>query len=560
MRLPRALWRQAQRRTAAAAAPLGSQAQRAGSNLAEKSNFAAYLAAFQERSPAAPWAYALARLRSLRDAPATKPQRDEFAAAAHLCKEGRRWREAVAVLDELGWHQLQPSRRMLDAVLGACVGARQWPSALHLLSLSLKGGVAPSVIAFNKTISCLAAGPPAQALDMSLVLLSQLTASNGMPTVVTYNTLIRTCDRASDWQAALQLLDRMVTSTSSPAPDIVSFNTALSACESSQRWDVAIALMEALPAQKLEADVVTISTAVSACAGAAQWRLAIAFYNDAARDTTTPNTFMLNATISAMEKGDQWPLALHVLRQAGSAAGQPSGLDVISYNATISAAEKGHQWTVALSLLREMGDSKITPDIISYSAAISALGKGGQWQLALQTFEDLRGAKLRASLIAFSSAMSGTEVSAAWRAALQLFDDMLSSAVHANTIAYNIVISAMGKAHLWEESCSLLRRMSRESVAADSISYNAAIATLAGAAEWPRAIAMLDNATDDGVEPDMDTFSRALMLCEQEACTPVELGVHEALRVAKLQRSGELLTDVAVVSSRLRRLQDSGTL
>ncbi|CAJ1392177.1 unnamed protein product [Effrenium voratum] len=277
------------------------------------------------------------------------------------------------------------------------------------------------------------------------------------PNDFTYSTAISACERCSQWQQALQLLDN--------DPNLVTVNAAISACEKAGQWRKVLRLLEELPGRSLRADEISY-----------------------------------NAALSALEKGGQWQRALQLLELVEN---QKMELCVISYSAAISACEKRGEWRVALQLLEEMLTRQLRADVIACSAVISACEKRSHWQQAVFLLQEMIESRLQTDVVSFNAAISACE-KAAWPLALQLFAAMPRCRLLAEVMSFSSAISACDKAKRWVDALGLLEACERPNL----VSYNAALAACAG--QWQHAVSRLLRLQADGFQGDMITLD---LLC-----------------------------------------------
>ena len=136
-------------------------------------------------------------------------------------------------------------------------------------------------------------------------LLVEMRETGLVPGLKSYNTVLAVCQRAGEWEGALEVLAEMkrgkvkqrrdppqrgdasasveaVASGSDPpvpSPDLVSFNTAMGACGRARRWEEALRLLEELRGFGFCPDMVSFNTAAAACARAEKWDLALEVIN-----------------------------------------------------------------------------------------------------------------------------------------------------------------------------------------------------------------------------------------------------------------------------------------
>ncbi|CAK0864946.1 unnamed protein product [Prorocentrum cordatum] len=85
-----------------------------------------------------------------------------------------------------------------------------------------------------------------------------------MPTAVSYNAAISSCDKGKQWQRALYLLSESVGALVEPS--VIGYNAGVSACEKCGQWRHVLSLVFGdMLAAKLEPDVIACTAGISAC-------------------------------------------------------------------------------------------------------------------------------------------------------------------------------------------------------------------------------------------------------------------------------------------------------
>ena len=165
---------------------------------------------------------------------------------------------------------------------------------------------------------------------------------------ISFNSAITACGKAAQWQAAVELLWQMP--STSLTPDVISYNAAVAAC--TQHWQMALEIFsQMLPAGGPVGPVGPVGRSVS------RERLS---QDDDSRPRR-PRIFSAFSQASA------------------SALVSP---DLITYNAVVSACEKGGQWALALSIFNQMelGGSEL-PNCVTGQGLLSACERESSWDL-----------------------------------------------------------------------------------------------------------------------------------------------------------------------------------
>jgi len=74
-------------------------------------------------------------------------------AAISVCAKAGRWQEAIALLEGMEAHGLEPNAVVFTAAITACGRAKQWKKALELFHTMEKRGLPLPTASFNAAIS-----------------------------------------------------------------------------------------------------------------------------------------------------------------------------------------------------------------------------------------------------------------------------------------------------------------------------------------------------------------------------------------------------------------------
>jgi len=195
-----------------------------------------------------------------------------------------RWASAVALLEEAQCDGVVLSKEHYSTAIGACTEAEQWRLALGLFGQARAARVAMDVLAFNMALGASDVGA---SWEDALAMLSEMMlprvagdTRHDAPRadVVSLNTALGACRRARQWSRAVALLSlalgrgvpalggALLAAASAvqwPAPDVVTFNSGIQCLFESGQFQAAMDLLERLPAYKLSADATTYSLGIA---------------------------------------------------------------------------------------------------------------------------------------------------------------------------------------------------------------------------------------------------------------------------------------------------------
>ncbi|CAE6912229.1 unnamed protein product [Symbiodinium sp. CCMP2456] len=132
--------------------------------------------------------------------------RISYNAAISSCK--LQWKHALALLTSISLEQMDPDEISFNAAISACEKCGAWDAALAILGLvATSRRTGPGIITLNAAMSaCEKSHRWAEVLD----LFSRMQLWHLSPTEISWQVLLGACERATQWQAALQVLDCMI--------------------------------------------------------------------------------------------------------------------------------------------------------------------------------------------------------------------------------------------------------------------------------------------------------------------------------------------------------------
>ena len=170
-----------------------------------------------------------------------------------------------------------------------------------------------SQISFNAAISGRAGEPGERAWEWSLDVLHQSQADFLLGDLITYNALISSCEK--QWLMALLLLgDTERNLNVNGRKNVITFSAAISACDKASQWESALVLLqEACKSHLL--NLITYSAAISACVKGKQWQQALRVYDEICKAGLQVNVIAYHAGISACEQGMQSKRVLELIAE-----------------------------------------------------------------------------------------------------------------------------------------------------------------------------------------------------------------------------------------------------
>lgn len=294
--------------------------------------------------------------------------------------------------------QLEPNAFSFSAAIAACERAGESEKALALFAGLREAGGAVDRTLWNAAISAAASAPDSGSetgVDLAQSLLSQMTEEGFIPDIRAYNAVLKACERAADWDTAIDTLGAMKAEKISP--DAISYTSAVGALGRAREWEKALSLWMTMLSDGVSPDALALRTLLRALSGAGQWPTALAVFDAVAGsdDAAVCTTTVYEQALAACAAGAQPERALSYLEQMRTVGIVPS---VACYSQVVSAHAAAANWRGALAVWKELVEKGQKPDAQTYQAVYDACDAAGAQEeaKALLEFAERQGVPLMA--------------------------------------------------------------------------------------------------------------------------------------------------------------------
>lgn len=236
------------------------------------------------------------------------------------------------------------------------------------------------------------------------------------PDVVTFNTLLRACTRASRWKLGLFMLDSM--REQELKADAVTFTSLLGFQKDAAAWIRAVAILHAMQLALLQPDGHALNAVLAECMAAGHWTLGLILLKQvqsaqlASRKPDKQHAVALSTVMAGAVRAGRWDVALSLF----GACEALDRVDGVLLSTCMRVCRAGHFWQLGLLLLPRAQD----PDAAVYNAAISMCADAGQWQTALGLFGEAH-RNQRTDTTSCNAAITACDRGRAWPHALYTF-------------------------------------------------------------------------------------------------------------------------------------------
>eukprot|EP00434_Breviolum_minutum_P019057 symbB.v1.2.016801.t1/scaffold1270.1/size227213/13 len=346
-----------------------------------------------------------------------------------------------AVGPELAVMEAWPSNKRVDAL-----------NSLRSRRDGAKNSNSVGSVAYNVVIHAVR-GRSVNGWSLALSLLKNMDLTQVLLSLVTFNTVIRSCQDKSPW--ALSFLSQLREISS---PDVISYSSTMDALD----WIKAFHLLKTMK--------------------------------------VTPNVFCFSSVVNAV--GKDWHRAVQLLLQQSNMALVPN---VVSYSGVINACSTD-SWRTSTELLQRMSQEAVRANIMTYGSVISACENG--WLCAMDLLEVMMQQQMKSNVICFNSAINACETSRdAWREAVEVLMRSISSPT---VVSFSSTISACVTFVAWQMASTLSRLMNVDALQPNVISMSSMISAFQKAHQWRTTLRQLQDLQSAQLFPNLTCFNALL--------------------------------------------------
>ncbi|CAE7743045.1 unnamed protein product [Symbiodinium sp. CCMP2592] len=456
-------------------------------------------------------------------------------AAANACIQAGRWEEGLSValaspsLDEGSW----------ALAIFACKAGNRWDQALLLLAAMDKASVQPTVAACSAAIaSC------DRHWEQALQVLAAMQARGPSPNFVVFSAAISACSNASEWIAALGLLEDVRRSSMQVLQRAGAIPAVISSFERSGQWEWVLHVLTACEDMGFHEDLPSLNAAISSLGQ--RWQRAAELFAGLQAKSLQPDIISLAAVTTSFGTSDRWECVLALGRLIQNRLES----NVVSAGATITALQRGSQWESAVDALQRMPQTALQPNIVTCNAGLGAAERGARaaWDQALSLQEKLRRFGQRLDVVSFNSAASVCSLERRWDVALAMLHIVPQAAIEAGLVCCNIAIHACEKVGRWREAL----RAFAEGATPDIVAFATAIAACASGSRWELVLVLLREMSSEHLEPPVVAYNAAMTACTSAVSWAAALALYSFMQGCHMAPEAAMAA--------LRRLRTQGDL
>eukprot|EP00439_Symbiodinium_sp_Y106_P068997 s287_g11.t2 len=279
-----------------------------------------------------------------------------FNVAISTLPDRANWSDASALLEVLSSKALKPSTVSFNSQVDA--SGRDWSSSVAILETMKAEDTAPDRLSCNSALSTCSSD---EAWQMALSIAGQSHRHEPLD-VIGMNSAACACQR--HWEEVLNLIAGLLPKTVLPSP--ISLNTVLSSCERCLQWPQALAILRSWPQLRTRKDIISYNSSISACEPS--WTQGLECFSDVLRNQLLPDLVTYNAACHSSSPAS-WLSSLMIFSHLNHSK---LAADKISCGTVLDACSLGFSWGGALQTLLQMHSQTLRANTWTVSSAVSS--------------------------------------------------------------------------------------------------------------------------------------------------------------------------------------------
>jgi pentatricopeptide repeat protein len=239
----------------------------------------------------------------------------------------------------------------------------------------------------------------------------------------------------------------------STEPLAFSYAAAIRAHEAAGDWQAALELFDRLEARDVRADAHCYCAALGACRRGGLADRAVEILSGVrSKGEVEPNSVMYTLAMAACSAGKQWETSLRLFDEHKEVVGVKG--EPYCFSVAMGACAQGRQWERALSLLEEMeGDADCAGNAFAWNRAMVTCNRAAQPNKTLELYERIRSGACELSDHSVAAALDAcknlTDKEASWQRAQAIFDGHKEIAA-VSPMCQGALLDTLAEAYQWE--------------------------------------------------------------------------------------------------------------
>ncbi|KAL8116724.1 hypothetical protein AgCh_023032 [Apium graveolens] len=376
------------------------------------------------------------------------------------------------------------------------------------------------IITFNIAINCCC---HSNRLDYAFSLLAAIFKRGLMPTVITYNTLIRGL-LAQHKSAEARLLFENLIKFREVQLNVVTFTTMIDGLCKTGHTDMALWLFRFMEKCNCKPNIVTYNTVIDSFCEQGLADDALDLHSEMIENGILPDVWSYNAIIRVLCRLDRWEDVSILLKQMMEDISISP--DVHTFTILIDAYSKSGKLDDAKHIIEIMSERGVYPDIVTYNTLMQGYCTQGQTAIAFDLYRKILSEGLSPTIVTHNILVHGLCQMGKSMEALTILYKMQDQGHRPDIVTYETLLGGLCKNRYVDKALSLFQAMECNGLLPDSKTYNIVICGCLCNRRYIEACKLVDKMVNCGFSA--DGFTQSLLhLLLSEAQDPTVFAIHQ---------------------------------
>nr|CAB3446349.1 unnamed protein product [Digitaria exilis] len=288
------------------------------------------------------------------------------------------------------------------------------------------------------------------------------------PDTIVMNNMINFLGKAGRLDDAIKLFREM--GTMRCIPSVVTYNTIIKALfESKSRASEVPSWFESMKGSGISPSSFTYSILIDGFCKTNRTEKAMMLLEEMDEKGFPPCPAAYCSLIDALGKAKRYDLACELFQELKENCGSSSAR---VYAVMIKHLGKAGRLDDAVNMFEEMNKLGCTPDVYAYNALMSGLSRKGLLDEALTTMRRMQEHGCIPDINSYNIILNGLAKTGGPHRAMEMLSNMKQSAIRPDAVSYNTVLGALSHAGMFEEAAKLMKEMNTLGFEYDLITYS----------------------------------------------------------------------------------------
>ncbi|KAK1386040.1 Pentatricopeptide repeat protein [Heracleum sosnowskyi] len=453
----------------------------------------------------------------------------------------KQYQVAFSLFREMCTLSIPVSIITFNIAINCCCHSNRVDYAFSLLASTFKCGFLPTVVTYNTLIRGLLSqhkSAEARLFFENLIKFRQV-----QPNVVTFTTMIDGLCKTGHTDMALSLFRFM--EKSDCEPDTVTYNAIVNSLCKRGLVDDALNLHSRMMEKCILPNVWTYSPIIQVLCSLKRWEEVGLLLNQMIHDMkVSPDVHTFTILVDAYSKSGKLDDAKHIIQIMNEMGENPN---IVTYNSLMQGYCSQGQMDEALAILNTIRSKKIMPTSYTYTILVNAYCRELKLDIAMDIYRNMASDGLSPTVVTHNILLHGLCQLGKPMEALIFFYKIQGLGHEPNIVTYETLLGGLCKNHYVDKALSLFRTIECNGLIPESKTYNIIIRGCLWSKKYDGACELVDKMVYSGFSIDAATTSVLRHLLLSKAHDPTLVAIYQKCLIALRESLGRRrITSVTV--------------